>query len=318
MEIKDCSPGGIWVLGFFDGVHRGHRALIRAAREMLCDPSERERRCGEEYAAKKDTGGRFVGVWSFRTLPKTQKLLTTPEEREKLLREAGADVVHYADFAAVHAMTGETFFRHELCEKLRPAGIVCGFNFRFGCGGQSTAADLAAWCDTAGIPVRILPALREDGEVISSTWIRRLIAAGDTEKAASLLTYPYTIRGIVEHGKHLGHTLGFPTVNLRLEAGKTAPKCGIYAAQVRFPDGAGISVLPGVCNIGSRPTVNQDTRDVTVETYIIGCDANLYGVPIAVSLYQYLRGEIRFASTEALSAQIARDAAAAEQYFRTK
>lgn len=298
MEENTYSPGGVWVLGFFDGVHRGHRALINAAREMA--------------------GDGYVGIWTFRTLPKAKELLTTPDEREALLRQAGADTVHFADFETVHAMDGEAFFRDELCAKLRPAGIVCGFNFRFGYRGQSGADALAEWGREAGIPVRVLPAAESDGRVISSTWIRQLAAEGDVERAAQLLTQPYTIRGVVEHGKHLGHTLGFPTVNLRLTPGKVAPKSGIYAARVRFPDGDTMRELPGVCNIGSRPTVNNDTGDVTVETYIIGCTADLYDARIAVSLYRYLRGEIRFPSLDALSRQIGHDAEETARYFAQK
>lgn len=298
MEENTYSPGGVWVLGFFDGVHRGHRALINAAREMA--------------------GDGYVGIWTFRTLPKAKELLTTPDEREALLRQAGADTVHFADFETVHAMDGEAFFRDELCAKLRPAGIVCGFNFRFGYRGQSGADALAEWGREAGIPVRVLPAAESDGRVISSTWIRQLVAEGDVERAAQLLTQPYTIRGVVEHGRHLGHTLGFPTVNLRLTPGKVAPKSGIYAARVRFPDGVTMRELPGVCNIGSRPTVNNDTGDVTVETYIIGCTADLYDARIAVSLYRYLRGEIRFPSLDALSRQIGHDAEETARYFAKK
>ncbi len=298
MEENTYSPGGVWVLGFFDGVHRGHRALINAAREMA--------------------GDGYVGIWTFRTLPKAKELLTTPDEREALLRQAGADTVHFADFETVHAMDGEAFFRDELCAKLRPAGLVCGFNFRFGYRGGAGADDLARWGREAGIPVRVLPAMESDECVISSTWIRQLVAEGDVERAAQLLTQPYTIRGVVEHGKHLGHTLGFPTVNLRLTPGKVAPKSGIYAARVRFPDGDTMRELPGVCNIGSRPTVNNDTGDVTVETYIIGCSAELYDARIAVSLYRYLRGEIRFPSLDALSRQIGHDAEETARYFAQK
>ena len=142
MEENTYSPGGVWVLGFFDGVHRGHRALINAAREMA--------------------GDGYVGIWTFRTLPKAKELLTTPDEREALLRQAGADTVHFADFETVHAMDGEAFFRDELCAKLRPAGLVCGFNFRFGYRGGAGADDLARWGREAGIPVRVLPAMESD------------------------------------------------------------------------------------------------------------------------------------------------------------
>lgn len=295
MEENTYSPGGVWVLGFFDGVHRGHRALINAAREMA--------------------GDGYVGIWTFRTLPKAKELLTTPDEREALLRQAGADTVHFADFETVHAMDGEAFFRDELCAKLRPAGLVCGFNFRFGYRGGAGADDLARWGREAGISVRVLPAMESDGCVISSTWIRRLVAEGDVERAREMLTCPYTIRGVVAHGKHLGHTLGFPTVNLRLTPGKVAPKSGIYVAMVRYPEGGTACAKPGVCNIGSRPTVNDDTRDVTVETYILDCHTDLYGAEIAVSLYSYLRGERRFPDLAALSAQIGRDAEATARYF---
>lgn len=298
MEKTTIRPGGVWVLGFFDGVHRGHRVLLNAAREMA----------GENG---------YVGVWSFRSLPKARELLTTPEERESLLCEAGADTVCFAAFDAVREMDGRSFFREELCGKLKPAGIVCGFNFRFGYRGQSGADALAEWGREAGIPVRVLPAAESDGRVISSTWIRQLVAEGDVERAAQLLTQPYTIRGVVEHGRHLGHTLGFPTVNLRLTPGKVAPKSG----SMRHGCVSGRRyVARAAWRVQHRlpPTVNNDTGDVTVETYIIGCSAELYGATIAVSLYSYLRGEIRFPSLDALSRQIGHDAEETARYFAKK
>lgn len=297
MQEWTNQPGAVWVLGFFDGVHSGHRALLRAARTMA----------GE-------TG--TVGVWTFRTLPKADMLLTTPDERETLLRKAGADTVCFADFDAVCAMSGASFFR-AFCQTLRPAGIVCGFNFRFGRGGQSGAAELREWGAAAGISVQVMDAVTEMGETVSSTRIRHLVAQGDVETARALLTYPYTIRGPVLHGKRLGHSIGFPTVNQRIPAGKVAPQNGIYAAQAQFSEHGALRTLPGVCNIGFRPTVNDDKGDITVETYIIGANTELYGETIALSLWKRLRGEIRFSDLSALSAQISEDARATERYFAT-
>ena len=296
-----CPGGGVWVLGFFDGVHSGHQALLAAAGSL----------------AEQTAGA--VGVWTFDALPKAGELLTDGTERAKLLGAYGVRWLVTESFGAVSHLSGEAFFRDVLLNRFAPSAIVCGFNFRFGANGACSAEDLVRWGKEAGVTVHVeMPCLR-DARPVSSTWIRSLVRDGDMEKAAELLTRPYSIAGIVEHGKALGRKLGFPTANLRLPQRKTAPSRGIYACTVRFADASGQPVTKmGVCNIGSRPTVNGDAEDITVETWILDFTGDLYGKTLEIAFVKKIREEKRFDSLEALKAQVYRDADAVRQYFAGK
>lgn len=296
-----CPGGGVWVLGFFDGVHSGHQALLAAAGSLA-----------------EQTGG-AVGVWTFDALPKAGELLTDSAERAKLLGEYGVRWLVTESFGAVSHLSGGAFFRDILLKQFSPSAIVCGFNFRFGAGGACSAEDLIRWGKEAGVAVHVeTPCLRGE-KPVSSTWIRSLVRVGEMETAADLLTRPYSITGMVEHGKALGRKLGFPTANLRLPERKTAPAKGIYACTVRFADPEGQMITKmGVCNIGSRPTVNGDTTDITVETWILDFDGDLYGKTLEIAFAKKIRDEKRFDSLEALREQVYRDAEAVRQYFAGK
>lgn len=287
---------GVWVLGFFDGVHRGHQALLQAANAI---------------AASAHT---FVGVWTFASLPKAEERLTDPMERAALLAAHGVQYMAIEAFADVSHLSGEDFFRHILVAKFSPCALVCGFNFRFGHHGSSGAEDLVRWGREDEIPVQVVEPYRYgDGEeAVSSTWIRTLIRQGDMALANRLLTRPYSIRGTVAHGKALGRKLGFPTANLRLPPKKCAPAAGVYACRVELPTG---KERMGVCNIGYRPTVNSDRTDVTVETWLLDYAGDLYGKEIAVHLYQKLRDEQKFADLPSLRAQVMQDGEDVRQYF---
>ena len=296
--VVSCPGGGVWVLGFFDGVHSGHQALLAAA-GFLAEQTD----C-------------FTGVWTFDALPKASELLTDSAERAKLLGEYGVQWLVTESFGTVSHLSGETFFREVLLEQFAPSAIVCGFNFRFGAQGACSAEDLMRWGKDAGVRVHVVPPCRQGERPVSSTWIRSLVREGDMETAAELLTRPYSIRGTVEHGKALGRKLGFPTANLRLPEQKTAPAGGIYACTVRFTDTGGqLCTRMGVCNIGSRPTVNGDAADITVETWILDFSGDLYGRTLEISFARKIRDEKRFDSLEALKEQVYRDADAVRQYF---
>lgn len=296
-----CPGGGVWVLGFFDGVHLGHQTLLAAARSLA------EKR------------GCAVGVWTFDALPKAKELLTDPAERAVLLGRYGVDWLVTESFGAVSHLSGEAFFREILVKQLAPSAIVCGFNFRFGVHGSSSAADLLRWGTEEGIAVHVeTPCLRDENPV-SSTWIRSLVRQGDMERAAELLTRPYSITGMVEHGKALGRKLGFPTANLRLPEHRTAPARGIYACTAGITDADGQKrTAMGVCNIGSRPTVNGDSSDITVETWILDFTGDLYGRPLEIALYKKIREEKRFDSLEDLRDQVYRDGETVRAYFAGK
>lgn len=284
--------GGVWVLGFFDGVHAGHQRLLASAAEL----------------AEQSGDNGWVGVWTFSSLPKAGELLTDPTERASLLACYGVRWLALESFPSVAHLSGETFFREILLEQFAPSAIVCGFNFRFGRGGESAAEDLLRWGAENGVTVQIVPPYRMDDRPVSSTWIRSLIREGNVTEANRLLTRPYSITGVVEHGKALGRKLGFPTANIRLPAGKTAPARGIYACMAVFADKDGVRFeKPGVCNIGSRPTVNGNTSDITVETWILEYSGDLYGQELQLFFFDKIRDEKQFDTLEALTAQVIKD-----------
>jgi len=258
-----------------------------------------------------------VAVWSFSALPKASTLLTTREETAELLAECGVDWLVLADFDQVSELDGEAFFKEQLQQAFSPAAVVCGFNFRFGVNGGWCAADLLKMGEQSGVPVYVVPQYTDtNGEIISSTRIRMLIQNGDMETAAYLMGSPYRLTASVEHGKKLGRTIGFPTINQRMPSGKVIPAHGIYISRVSFTDKDGIfHDLPGVCNIGFRPTVNNDTADITLETYILRYQGDLYGTEVQLSLYKKIRDEQKFPNMDTLSQQIVRDAEAAMMYF---
>ncbi len=311
-EIGAVPAGSVLLLGYFDGVHLGHAALIWEARDY-------DRECP-------------AAVWTPEAVPKAsaeQGLLTTRAEKLRRFGNLGVSYAVIDRFEEIRHMDGEDFFRHHIMEQYRPCAVVCGENFRFGRNAACTARDLEKFAREAGIGCRVIPLLGsvmpgsvipgEESAPVSSTEIRRLIASGEIEEANRLLGYPYSVEAEIVHGKALGRTIGCPTINQRLPEEKIMPQKGVYACTAEFVENGRAAVYPGVCNIGSRPTVNRDKNDITLETYIIGFSGDLYGKTVRTSLYGKIRGEKTFASVEELSKQIHEDAAAAVEILkRTK
>ena len=273
------------ILGFFDGVHRGHMRLIEEARD----------------------GNAFTVVRMFTALPKAEVLLTTTEEKLSLLETAGVDAVIFDDFKELHDMSGRDFF--EKCVlSLSPSRVVCGYNYRFGKGAAWSTDELKGFCVEHSISCSPVEEYRFDGMTVSSSAIRSLIAEGDMVKANALLGRMYSVTDTIRHGKQLGRTIGFPTINQRPVRHKALPKEGIYSSVNSFCFDGEERSYAGVCNIGYRPTVNRDENDITLETYIMSFSGDLYSVSVTTYFAERLRGEIRFPSVEALREQIAHDA----------
>lgn len=302
--------GAVVMLGYFDGFHKGHMALCDAA-----------------YRMKKQKNAACVLLWTFERLSKGKAITDNGEKAEaffsylshasgsELSLDDGAAVI-FEDFSKVSHLTGEEFVRTVLKDQLEACAVVCGFNFRFGRGGACGADELPQYCRQYGMECCVVPPVEEEGAAVSSTELRRLIEAGEVEAAAKRMGRPYSVTSPVIHGKRLGHSLGFPTVNQRIPADKVMPAFGVYACSVKLPEeDGGTLVKNGVCNVGNRPTVNGDADDVTMETYIFDYEGDLYGKVITVSLCKRLRGEVRFSSKEELSRRIARDKAEAMDYF---
>lgn len=286
----------ILCLGNFDGVHLGHKALIRKA-----------------LSVKQTLGGEIpAGAFCFRSLSSDLLLarpsehLTTGEERMELFQKAGLDFVILADFAEVRDLSPADFATEVLQKECRCTAAVCGFNYRFGKFAAGTAEDL---CRLLGAPVSVCPAVVMDGEPVSSTRIRAAVREGEVAKAARMLGYPYALSGVVKHGKALGRKLGFPTANQNFPPLAAIPRHGVYATDCILEGRR----YRGVSNVGNHPTVDAPESAVNCETYLIGYEGDLYGKSLKVEFLQFLRPEKSFSGVEELKNQIAKDAETAKQ-----
>ena len=274
-----CSEPCSLALGAFDGLHRGHMAVIREAMKA-------------PFSA---------GVLTFTGSPQGSPGLITPEEKEEILREEGVSRLYSLDFSKVKNIPAEEFFWDTLQKRCMAKRLCCGEDFRFGQGAKGDAALLQDLCKEAGAELVILPNLMENGEKISSTGIRAAVQAGDIPAANCLLGRPFGFKAEVIHGNHLGRELGFPTVNQALPEHFTLPPFGVYASQMDIGGGKKY----GVTNIGMKPTVGSDR--VLAETWILDFSGDLYGKKIRLSLLKFIRPERKFNSLEELKAEVLRN-----------
>lgn len=283
-------------IGTYDGLHLGHQALIAQLRShagrlaqpavmLTFEPMPRE------FLSPADPPAR----------------LTTFRERWRILSSAGLEYLWLLRFdEALRNLSSEDFARLLAC-RLRPSVVVVGHDFRFARKGEATAASLAAAGERLGFAVDVVPAVTVAGERVSSSGVRAALACADFARAGRWLGRPYSMRGRVIGGRRLGRGLGFPTANLALGR-RRAPVAGIFAVQVHGVAGA---ALPGVASLGTRPTIGGG--EALLEAHVFDFSADLYGREIEVEFAAKLRDEQRFATLEALTAQMHRDAADARR-----
>jgi len=284
-------------LGFFDGVHLGHAALLRRAVEEA-----RSRGCASAaFTFDRPPKEVITGVPS--------PLINSPEDRRDLMRRLyGIDEILMVPFdTEMRTTPWDRFITDILSARYHAVHLVAGHDHHFGFKNQGSPELLQAKCAELGLGCDIIPKVEIGGIVVSSTYIRRLVELGQMERAAEFLGHPHTLSQAVQHGKRIGHTIGIPTVNLTVPPHVLVPSYGVYATRVFLPDGTDYAA---VTNVGTRPTVNAG-RDVTVESYLLDFDGDLYGQTVRVEFHRRLRDEVRFDSLEALKAQIFQDAAAA-------
>lgn len=289
----------IYALGFFDGVHIGHQALLSACRTL---------------AAQQDAA---AGVVTFGTHPEAlvlhnaPRLINSPKDREWLLRECfSMDTVVTLPFdEQMRTMPWQTFLT-VLREKFGAVGFVCGADFRFGYRGSGNAALLEHYCREENLPCTVVPDQTMDGIRISSTYIRQQLETGDMATAVKFLGHPHVLSGTVIHGRALGRKIGVPTANIVIPQGLAVPKFGVYAASCLID---GIR-YPAVTNLGTRPTV--EGRHVRVESWILDYSGDLYDREITVEFHYFLRPEQKFPSLEDLQAEIHRNAEETREYLR--
>ena len=280
----------IYALGFFDGVHLGHQALLQACRHM---------------AQRTDC---VAGAVTFTSHPETlvrgeaPALINTIADRQRLLLALGMRQIVALPFdQALRSMLWEDFMQM-LRQEHGAAGFVCGDDFRFGYRGEGNARVLADYCRENDLPWAVVPAQNCDGIRVSSTHIRALLEQGNMEEACRFLGHPHFLTGTVIKGRQLGRTMGIPTANLALPDGVICPRHGVYACRA-IVDG---QTYLAVTNIGSRPTVGG--HHVTVEAWLLDFAGDLYGKTLALSFHRFLRPEQKFESLDQLQAEIKKNA----------
>ena len=294
----------VLALGFFDGVHIGHGALLRRTRQVA------------------DSLGCTAAALTFDAPPAQVisgapvALISSAQDRARLMRQLyGIDevLVRHFDRDLMH-LSWQDYIERLLLGELGAVHVVCGADHRFGFRGEGTAERLRDFCAARGVGCDIIEKVVLDGAAVSSTRIRALLLAGDLDAARRLLGHAQLLSGTVTHGAHRGGPIGFPTANLPFPAGVLVPPRGVYCAQAQLADGPR---FPAVVNIGVHPTAGSLPAPI-LEAHLGGFDGDLYGKPLAVWLYHFLRPEQTFSSMDALAAQIASDRDATVRYFETK
>ncbi|GAA2863881.1 riboflavin kinase/FMN adenylyltransferase [Aminobacter niigataensis] len=295
--VPDWLRGGVVAIGNFDGIHRGHQAVLERALEEA-----RQR-------------GVPALVLTFEPHPRKVFrpdvplfVLTPPHVKARLIEALGfAGVIERPFTREFSGLSAEDFVIAILEQQLGISHAVTGFDFHFGKNRQGGPAFLMAAGERHGFGVTLVDAFRDEGtEIISSSRIRELLAEGEAAEAAGLLGYRYTVEAEVVGGAKLGRTLGFPTANMRLSS-EAGLKEGIYAVRFRCADG---TLHDGVASFGRRPTVDDHGAPL-LETFVFDFTGDLYGEIASVSFFGYLRGEVKFEGLDALVVQMKRDEAEA-------
>lgn len=292
-------------LGNFDGIHIGHREVFRAALDAA-NEKDLKSLCFTfsnhpfNFILRRDDSD-----------PDAVKLICTEDEKIALIEEIGFDILANVPFDEhIMKMQAHDFFSDIVIDKLNAAHVSVGFNYTYGARATGRPDTLRGECEAAGIGVSIHDAVIVDGDVVSSTLIREMIATGNMEMTAKLLGRPYSFTGTVKHGKRLGSRMGIPTINIPAPDRQMLPPNGVYFSRILI-DGETYS---SVSNIGVNPTVNDDRRRKTIETNIFDFDDDAYGREVTVYFDHFSRGERKFRNQEELFAQIARDCENAQNY----
>ena len=277
-------------LGSFDGLHSGHLSLVNKIIELA-----------------NENKGRSI-VYTFKNHPRTlikgatpPKLLMDNESKEEILEALGVDLIYFEEFNEEYMkLTPEGFIKY-LCEKFKVKGIVVGFNYRFGYKNIGNIEMLKELSTKYGYELYVMEPCNYENEVISSTRIRNELLSGNVDKAMKMLNRPYCIKGKVVHGKKLGRAIGFPTANLDYSKEALIPKKGVYYTNVQWQG----KIYKGITSVGNNPTVNGDK--LTIETYILDFNNDLYGHNIKVYFIKKIRDEKKFNSIDDLVIQLKKD-----------
>lgn len=305
--ISDITARGlepcVATIGFFDGVHAGHRFLIEQVKR-------------EASASRLRSAVVTFGVHPRHVVHPdfTPELLTTTDEKLALLGQTGVDYCILLNFDAhMAALSARDFMDQVLRQQCNVSCLLVGHDHRFGHNRAAGLDDYRQYGAELGMEVKRALALKFENLSVSSSHVRSLLAAGDVATAGRCLTYPYSFCGTVVSGHRVGRELGFPTANIRpTSAEKLIPADGVYAVRVSLADG---TEHAGMLNIGHRPTIGNGTER-TIEVHILHFSADIYGTPIRISFISRLRGETKFAGRAELIAQLRADEQRVEQIVR--
>ena len=291
----DGKAGSAVAMGYFDGIHMGHRSVIGSA----VDWARAHGAAPAVFTFRLELGSRMKG----------RRLIST-EDKHRLVESLGVEHYLVPTFADIMSMTPEQFVRG-LVADCRARAFFCGENFTFGARAAGDPALLQKLCQPLGVEVHILPMAQFEGRPVSSTRIRAALEGGDIPAVNAMLGTPYAVRFPVQHGAGLGHKLGVPTINQVYPAGFQLPRYGIYITRT-WIDGR---AYPSATGLGTRPTVNTDESKVTCETFIPGFSGDLYGADPVVEFFVYLSPSKKFAALDELRDCIQDAARRAQEYF---
>ncbi len=299
IQAYQCEKESAVTLGKFDGLHRGHQKLI----QKICEKKEKFHVKTIVFAFDMNPFFRQKGL--------VRKGITTNEERKERLSPVVDVLVECPFDERISTMTAEDFIEKILVQTFHAKYIVVGTDFRFGFEKKGDVAMLAAYAEKNGYELTVVSKEMFGNREISSTYIREELEKGHLENVNQMLGYPYTISGIVEHGKQLGRTLGFPTLNVHPSDEKMLPPKGVYMTNT-FVDGR---IYHGLGNVGFKPTVAEEHR-MLIETFLFDYNGNAYGKEVRTQLLHYKRPEQKFDSVDELKAQIDTDIDYARDYFK--
>jgi riboflavin kinase/FMN adenylyltransferase len=305
-ESSRVLSGGTSVtIGKFDGVHRGHQLLLAEARSSALaytvrHPGHPARTCA------------FTFIEKDARIPEHSRIQTA-EERAQSIQEAGADIlVEYPFGREEMNMEPGDFVREILLDRLHMKALTVGTDFRFGHERRGTPALLARMAPDMGFTLKVIPKVRYQGEEISSTRIRECLEQGRMEDARQMMGHPYSVTSAVLHGKELGRTLDFPTLNLAAPAEKILPPFGVYFCRVKIGD----RWYDSVANLGVQPTVAE--HHLWLECNVLDFSGEVYGQTVTAQLLSFERPERKFSGVEELKSTVMNDRANAEKYFSDK
>ena len=299
-ELAEYNGSGRAAVTFgkFDGLHRGHQVLVTKVREL-----------GEQ-----ENINSIVCSFDMRPLWKergsTPELLMVGEERQERVKDEVDYLIECPFTESFRQKSAEDFIQEIIHDLFHAKYVVVGTDFTFGCEKRGDVHMLAEYADQYDYQLIVIEKECYHDRIISSTYVKEVVKAGDVGLAEKLLGYPFEVEGMVEHGRQLGRTLGFPTLNVAWPDGKIVPAHGVYFCKIDVQG----KIYPGIANVGIKPTVTEEKK-LLIEAFLFGYSGNAYGEKVRISLMEFRRPEQKFNGIGALKEQIDKDIAKGMEYF---